>query len=89
MAVAFQAILSPGGHLTDLDSQTANVVPLFFYLFIFVFLPFLGLLPRHMEAPRLGPIGAVAAGLHQNDSNAGSELSARPTPQLMATLNPY
>ena len=28
---------------------------LFIYLFIyFVFLPFLGLLPRHMEIPRLG-----------------------------------
>ena len=25
-----------------------------FFLFCFVFLPFLGLLPRHMEVPRLG-----------------------------------
>ena len=38
----------------DLDS--VNVIFLFIYLFFFflVFLPFLGLLPRHMEVPRLG-----------------------------------
>jgi len=35
-----------------------------------------------------GPIGAVAAGLHQSHSNAGSELRRRPTPQLMATPDP-
>ena len=29
-----------------------------------------------------GPIGAVAAGLRQSHSNAGSELHLRPTPQL-------
>ena len=29
-----------------------------------------------------GLIGAVAAGLHQSHSNAGSELCLQPTPQL-------
>ena len=32
-----------------------------------------------------GRIGAVATGLRQSHSNAGSEPSLRPTPQLMAT----
>ena len=33
-------------------------------------------------------IGAIAAGLRQSHSNAGSEPRLRPTPQLMATLDP-
>ena len=32
-----------------------------------------------------GLIGAVAAGLHQSHSNAGSEPHLQPTPQLTAT----
>ena len=32
-----------------------------------------------------GPIGAVATGLCQSHSNAGSEPSLQPTPQLTAT----
>ena len=35
-----------------------------------------------------GLIGAVAAGLHQSHSNVGTELLLRPTPQLMATMDP-
>ena len=35
-----------------------------------------------------GLIGAVATGLCQSHSNAGSEPSLRPTPQLTATLDP-
>ena len=37
-----------------------------------------------------GPIGAVAASLHQSHSNARSELLLQPTPQLkaMPILNP-
>ena len=33
-------------------------------------------------------IGAVATGLRQSHSNAGSEPPLQPTPQLMATLDP-
>ena len=33
-------------------------------------------------------IGAVAAGLRQSHSNAGSEPRLQPTPQLMAMLDP-
>ena len=35
-----------------------------------------------------GLIGAVATDLRQSHSNAGSEPRLRPTPQLMATLDP-
>jgi len=35
-----------------------------------------------------GLIGAVATGLHQSHSNAGSEPRLQPTPQLMATPDP-
>ena len=34
-------------------------------------------------------IGAVAAGLHNRHSNAGSEFCLEPTPHLMAMLDPY
>ena len=36
-----------------------------------------------------GLIEAVAAGLHQSHSNAGSEPHLQPTPQLTATPEPY
>ena len=35
-----------------------------------------------------GQIGTVAASLHQGHSKAGSEPCLRPTPQLMAILDP-
>ena len=35
-----------------------------------------------------GRIGAVAAGLHQNHGNMGSEPLLQPTPQLTATPDP-
>ena len=36
-----------------------------------------------------GPIGARAASLRHSHSHVGSELHLRPTPQLMATPDPY
>ena len=54
--------------------------------FCFVFLPFLGRLPLHMGGSQdRGRIGSVAASLHQGHSNAGSEPSLQPAPQLTAT----
>ena len=35
-----------------------------------------------------GQIGAVAAGLYHGHSNARSEACPKPTPQLIATLDP-
>ena len=58
----------------------------FLLLLLLLLLLFLGPLPRHMEVPRLGVESeAVATGLRQSHSNAGSEPRLRPTPQLMAT----
>ena len=36
-----------------------------------------------------GPVGAIAAGLYHRHSNSGSEPCLPPTPQLMATPDPY
>jgi len=35
-----------------------------------------------------GPVGATAAGLRHSHSNTGSKPRLRPTPQLMAMLDP-
>ena len=69
---------------------------LFIYLFIyfFVFCLFVVVVvvaiswaaPAAYEGSQArGRIGAVATGLHQSHSNAGSEPCLQPTPQLMAT----
>ena len=64
--------------------------PFYFFIilllndFFFVFLPFLGLLPRHMSSQARGRIRAVATSLHRGHSNMGSKPHLRPTPQLMA-----
>ena len=53
--------------------------------FYFSFFPvFLGLHLRHMEIPRR----EVESELHHSQGNSGSEPRLRPTPQLMATLDP-
>ena len=36
-----------------------------------------------------GQIRATAVGLHHSQSNSGSKLCLQPTPQLMATPDPY
>ena len=61
---------------------------LFFFFFFFFFF---GLFAISQASPAAyggfqarGPIGAAAASLRQSHSNAGSEPSLRPTPQLSA-----
>ena len=39
-------------------------------------------------SPARGPFGAIAASLGHSHSNARSEPNLRPTPQLMAMLDP-
>ena len=57
--------------------------------FVCLFVCFaLGPCPSHMEVPRLGVIGATAAGLCYSHSNAASEPLLRPTPQLTAMPDP-
>ena len=66
---------------------------LFIYLFIFVFFVVVVVVVAiSWAAPAAyggsqarGPIGAVATGLRQSHSNAGSEPRLQPTPQLTAT----
>ena len=63
-----------------------------FSFFLSFFLPFFvfssAALMAHWGSQAGGPIGAIAAGLRQSHSNAGSEPHLRPTPQLTATPNP-
>ena len=54
---------------------------LFFCLFRAAFVAYGGFQAR-------GQIGAVAASLNHSHSNVGSEPHLRPTPQLMAMLDP-
>ena len=63
---------------------------LLFFLFLNVFFAFLFCLFRAVPEGYGGsqarrPLRAVAAGLHQSHSNAGSEPRLQPTPQLTAT----
>ena len=58
------------------------------FLFFFGLFAFSRAAPRHVEVPRLGLIGAVAAGLCKSHSNSESEPCLRPTPQLTATSDP-
>ena len=63
-----------------------------FLFFFFCLLSFVVVVAISWAAPTAyggsqarGPIGAVATGLCQSHSNAGSELRLQPTPQLTAT----
>ena len=55
----------------------------------FFFLLFRPALQAYGGFQAKGRTGSTAAGLHHSHSNAGSELHLQPTPQLMATLDPY
>ena len=62
---------------------------LIYFFFFFYFLLFLWAAPAAYGGSQArGRIGAVAAGLRQNHSNAGSEPRLQPTPQLTATPDP-
>ena len=55
------------------------------FFFFFFFLLFLWAAPAAYGGSQArGPIGAVATGLRQSHSNAGSEPCLQPTPQLTA-----
>ena len=58
-----------------------------FYLFFFLTIS-RAASAAHGGSQARGRIGAVAAGLGQSHSNAGSEPCLRPTPQLTATADP-
>ena len=52
------------------------------------FLFFRAIPGAHVGSQARGRIGAVATGLHQSHSNAGSKPSLQPIPQLTATPDP-
>ena len=62
--------------------------PIFLFLFLFFVLLLRAALLACGGSQARGLIGAVVAGLHQSYSSMGSELRLRPTPQLMAVLDP-
>ena len=47
--------------------------PLYLIYMVFFVFVFSGPHSQHVEIPKLGPIGATAAGLHHSHSNAGSK----------------
>ena len=58
---------------------------LFIYLLILLFRAFLA---AYGDSQARDGIGATAAGLHHNQSNARSEPCLKPTPQLMTMPDP-
>ena len=60
-----------------------SVLLFIFYFFVFLFL--WAAPAAYGGSQARGRIGAVATGLRQSHSNAGSEPRLQPTPQLMAT----
>ena len=74
------------------DSVIHIFIPFYFYLFIYFCLLSFDVVAISWAAPAAyggsqarGRIGAVATGLRQSHSNAGSEPRLQPTPQLTAT----
>jgi len=71
-----------------------NLLGLLYFIYLFIYL-FFCLFAISWAAPAAygdsqarGRIGAVATGLRQSHSNAGSEPRLQPTPQLTATPDP-
>ena len=61
---------------------------LYYFIFIFGFCLLRAASAAYRSSQAKGRIGATAAGLHHSHSKVGSEPCLRPTPQLMATLDP-
>ena len=76
--LTWQETVSPVSH-QDLQMS----MPLFFFFWLFRAAP-----AAYGSSQARGPIGAIAASLHHNHSNSGSELHLQPTPQFTAMLDP-
>ena len=59
-----------------------------FWLETCFFLLFRAVLTAYEGSQARGPIGAIAASLYHSHNNVGSKLCLKPTPQLMAMLDP-
>ena len=84
------SLLLPGGFVAIMCVCVCLNKRFFCFCFCFLsFLPFLGPLPAAYGGSQdRGQTGAVATGLRQNHSHAGSETRLQPTPQLTATPDP-
>ena len=60
----------------------------FLFCFVLFFWLFKATPEAHGSSQARGRIRAAAAGLHPSHSNVGSEPHRRPTPQLIAALDP-
>ena len=71
--------------------EKATIFIIVFYLWPLFFVPIFAFsraaTVAYGDSQARGLIRAVATGLHQSHSNAGSEPHLRPTPQLTATLD--
>ena len=88
-SMKFQGNVPHCGHLLFTIPDTFYFIYLFIYFFcLFVFSRSAPMAYRGSQAR--GLIGTVAAGLRHchSHSNVGSKPRLRPTPQLMATLDP-
>jgi len=70
--------------LAIVNSVAMNIVVHISFFLSFCY--FFGPLPQHQAR---GRIGAIATGLRQSHSNAGSKPCLQPIPQLMAIPDPY
>ena len=80
-------------HSKDFYSESSKTVKIYYAFLLFFF--FFGLFVFFRATPAAyggskarGSIRAVAAGLCQSHSSAGSKPCLQPTPQLMATPDP-
>ena len=65
-----------------------NFYSILFHLFFYLFAFSRAVPEAYGGSQARGQIGAVATSLRHSHSNAGSRPHLRPTPQLMATLDP-
>ena len=68
----------------DMEVERGYALVYFFFFFVFS----RAVLMAYGSSQARGLIGAVAAGLCQSHSNAGSKLCLQPTPQFTATPDP-
>ena len=86
--------LDPTGLYEDLrfspqgNGRPWSVIGVFWFVCFCLFAISWAAPAAHGGSQARGPIGAVATGLRQSHSNAGSEPRLQPTPQLTATPDP-
>ena len=68
--------------------SSIDVNILYFFLFFYFFAFSRAASVAYAGSQARGLMGAVATGLHQGHSNAGSKMRLQPTPQLTAMLDP-